>query len=153
MLCPWQGREKVNFLTSKEASWRSRLSANGKGGAARTNFSYHSSITVQLPLTRPLPVPILSGRGGGWLFPEGTLHSRRTWNNSTAMLMAQLKQHSEHRKHQLSIICKSSLSFSQKHSRNHVPSLPSFVENDFFFFFFRNVKRCCRRSWESPDTL
>ena len=70
MLCPCQGREKVNFLTSREASWRSRLSANGKGGEARTNFSHHSSITVQSLSHSSLPAPILSGLWGIRLLPR-----------------------------------------------------------------------------------
>lgn len=112
---------------------------NGTGGA-RTNFSDRASVPVQVPLAqhalrRPHPLwtprwkPVSPGPRG----PGG-----REGSDSTAIgnrcllvrLLLQLKQHPERHKYQLSIICKESLSFAQKHSRNRVPFLPSLVEKD-----------------------
>lgn len=104
------------------------------------------------------PAPILSGLWGVRLFPSGTFSSRRGGNHSTVttapsseleMLTPQLEKYPKYHKYQPSITWKLYLSFSQKHSRNHVPFLPSFAESD----FFRNVKHCYRKMWASPDPL
>jgi hypothetical protein len=141
MLCPCQGREKVNFLTSREASWRSRLSANGEGGEVGTNFSHHSSITVQFPLTllpaysphspcslRPKTLcrapPFPAGREIILQQPTGLF----PWIRDS---YASALTYHKHLKYHPSITCKLPLSFYPELSCSHVLSLPSFLKVTF----------------------
>lgn len=107
MLCPCQGREKVNLgLQEKRAGEADRMSP--VGGVARMNLSYHSSFTVQfrLPL---LPAPRSSldsemedcsggwGGGGRWaIILQPSTHCLFQWIRDD---YAQLKKYPKHYKY------------------------------------------------------
>lgn len=156
MLCPWQGREKVNFwLQGKPAGEADCLLMVREGQQELILAIIPQSLSSFLSPT-PLPVPILAGQGGGRLFPQGTLHPRRAEiipqrpTTSYRCLCPSLNNI-------LNTINTSCLSFANRlclFLRNtHATMCLSCHLLLKMNFFFRNVKHCCRRSWESPDIL